>query len=406
MTALMHQGKSWSGNERNCSYLNLADGSFVDVSSLGGLDFPDDGRSLAVSDWDGDGDLDVWLKNRTGPQLRFLRNNQQTDHRFIALKLKGKTCNRDAVGAKVTVEAGGRTMTRTLLAGEGYLAQSSKWLHFGLGEADAVSRVEITWPDGARQELGALVVNRRYHVEQYGRAVSVPNNRSMASPIKPADVPDHDGAARIVLKVPLPMPPDIRRVLGDRNDGSVKLLNLWAHWCRPCREELSLLMERQAELTKAGLEVIALNLDKPEDQKNAKTWFQKTLGSPSATTRFTLAVPEAGFVESLDSIFHHVRDKEGNWSLPTSFLIDPQGGLQIIYLGPVSVDRLLTDAQSYGRNAIRAHLRGPYPGRWYFRMLRNLPDLASDLAARGRKQDAAFYERLSPPAANDTNRRR
>ena len=106
MTQLMTRGSSWSGRERNCCFLNMGDGTFVDASAISGLDFVDDGRSLAVVDWDDDGDLDVWLKSRTGPQLRFMRNNQSPELHYVAFRLVGKTCNRDAVGARVVVEAG------------------------------------------------------------------------------------------------------------------------------------------------------------------------------------------------------------------------------------------------------------------------------------------------------------
>ena len=75
LTRLMNEGLSWSGNERNVCYLNLGDGRFVDASFVSGLDFADDGRAAATVDWDGDGDLDLWLKNRTGPQLRFMWND-------------------------------------------------------------------------------------------------------------------------------------------------------------------------------------------------------------------------------------------------------------------------------------------------------------------------------------------
>ena len=64
---LLREGHSFSGHERNCVFLNDSGNRFSDISAVSGLDFPDDGRGVSVTDWDHDGDLDVWLANRTGP---------------------------------------------------------------------------------------------------------------------------------------------------------------------------------------------------------------------------------------------------------------------------------------------------------------------------------------------------
>ncbi len=106
---MLREGRSFSGNERHCAFLNTggsvaADGRFATVSALTGFDFPDDGRGLVTTDWDHDGDLDVWISNRTAPRLRFLRNDLPSGTgAFVALSLQGDgvTTNRDAIGARV-----------------------------------------------------------------------------------------------------------------------------------------------------------------------------------------------------------------------------------------------------------------------------------------------------------------
>ncbi len=70
---LIRLGKSLSGRERNCCFLNVGRGWFADISSISGADFDDDARALGIVDWDFDGDLDFWVVNRTGPQLRYVR---------------------------------------------------------------------------------------------------------------------------------------------------------------------------------------------------------------------------------------------------------------------------------------------------------------------------------------------
>ena len=67
---LVRRGSTLSGFERNCAFLNTGTGRFANVSAVTGFDFLDDGRALAVVDWDQDGDLDIWVSNRTGPQVR------------------------------------------------------------------------------------------------------------------------------------------------------------------------------------------------------------------------------------------------------------------------------------------------------------------------------------------------
>jgi len=102
---MMLEGRSFSGHERNCCYLNCgafpaAQERFANISAASGLDFPDDGRALVTMDWDQDGDLDIWTANRNAPRLRFLQNELKNPHHSLSLQLEGNgtTVNRDAIG--------------------------------------------------------------------------------------------------------------------------------------------------------------------------------------------------------------------------------------------------------------------------------------------------------------------
>src|SRR5262249_46520510 len=106
---------------------------FVEISAVSGLDFRDDGRSFAVFDYDGDGDADLVIHSRTGPQLRLLRNDLVHGNRSLALRLTGTRGNRDAIGARIEVETESGLETRFLGCGSGFLAQHSKELVIGLG---------------------------------------------------------------------------------------------------------------------------------------------------------------------------------------------------------------------------------------------------------------------------------
>ena len=110
------QGYSWSGYERNCCFLNRTGQTFANASAVSGFDFLDDARAVALTDWDDDGDLDVWVTNRTGPRVRFLSNANAADHHWIKVGLEGIHCNRDAIGARVelSLDSTASTLSKTL----------------------------------------------------------------------------------------------------------------------------------------------------------------------------------------------------------------------------------------------------------------------------------------------------
>jgi peroxiredoxin len=199
---MMLEGRSFSGHERHCCFLNTGEQEFADVSSVTGLDLIDDGRAVAMTDWDHDGDIDFWLTNRTSPAVRFLQNDLQPENHFLAFRLQGRTCNRDAIGARVEVHLAGDPQTklvRTLYAGQGYLSQSSKWLHFGLGKRDAIERIVVRWPGGEAEEVSAVEVDGRYRIEQgSGQAVAVTSPKRLELPPATPHVATSTDAARVV----------------------------------------------------------------------------------------------------------------------------------------------------------------------------------------------------------------
>ena len=124
------------------------DGRLVDVTDHAGAAWkvPRMGRGLAVGDVDNDGLLDVLILSHNQP-LVYLHNRTKAG-RFLSLRLEGRQSNRDAVGAKVVVIAGGRRHAAQRTAGGSYQSASDSRFHFGLGQIGEVESIEITWPSG------------------------------------------------------------------------------------------------------------------------------------------------------------------------------------------------------------------------------------------------------------------
>jgi hypothetical protein len=123
------------------------------------------GRGAAYADIDGDGDLDV-LITAIGSPPRLLRNDHSLGHHWLRVKLRGTRANRDALGAWVEAEVAGETLMRHVMATRSYLSQVELPVTIGLGSADKIDRLTIRWPDGTRQEVPGVEVDRMIEVEQ------------------------------------------------------------------------------------------------------------------------------------------------------------------------------------------------------------------------------------------------
>ncbi|HVC94928.1 MAG TPA: CRTAC1 family protein [Pirellulales bacterium] len=164
----------------SCLMRNDGDGTFSDVALEQGIEPPVEGlylteriggkraarssRCAAVADFDGDGRLELMVNNFNDRPYYF--RNQFPPRHYLAFRLRGTRSNHDAIGAVVKVFIGARVMVRQVHATGGYLSQSSKTLHFGLGGRERVDRAEVRWPGGTRQVIELPAVDRLYEITE------------------------------------------------------------------------------------------------------------------------------------------------------------------------------------------------------------------------------------------------
>ncbi|MEE8523100.1 MAG: tetratricopeptide repeat protein [Thermoanaerobaculia bacterium] len=413
-------GRPFSGHERHCAFLNLGTGgrdspyaelSFADVSATSGLDFDDDGRAVAAVDWDFDGDLDLWIANRTAPKVRFLRNDLPPGDRFVAVMLEGRSSNRDAVGARAELhlrDGDGEPirLIRTRYAGHGFLGQSSGWLHFGLGASRSIERLVVHWPGGARDVFTGIEPGRHYRIVE-GRERAdpwTPPTIRAPSGVPPTSVEDLRAADRATparaLLVGRPLLPRLR--YRDRSGdgaelvsaGGATLVNFWASWCLPCVAELKEITRRAAIVRDAGLDVVALSVDGLDPEQgtgpaDAEAMMAR-LGFP-----FTYGFADGALLDRVQLLLDVQFSRRILLAVPTSLLIDGDGRLAAVYRGRVDLERLLDDTRNLGAGlAERRAMATPFSDRWFAPPQVLAPTtIARRFAEQGFLDDAGDYLR-------------
>lgn len=147
--------------DRAILYRNNGDGKFTDISESSGPGIVErhSARGAAFGDFDNDGAVEVIVNNQNEtPTL--LKQSLKPAGNWIMLKLTGTKSNRSAIGARVRVITGQHVQIDEVRSGGSYLSQNDLRLHFGIGKAAKVDRIEIDWPGGKHQIERPLQVNR------------------------------------------------------------------------------------------------------------------------------------------------------------------------------------------------------------------------------------------------------
>ena len=352
MQKLLRQGKSYSGRERNCCFLNPGGSSdpsrtrFATVSACTSLDFPDDSRGQATCDWDHDGRLDLWITNRTGPRVRLLLNRYRAgENRSVSLRLhgNGKSVNRDAVGARLEVylEGAETPLLRTVTAGTGFLSQSSLWQHVGTG-AQKIEKVTVKWPGGEPETFTGVQAGGFFDLKQGAGSAAVwtaPDKPNVFSEAGPGAPPVHDDSeiARIVLLSALPVPESFLPAPPGKTG---LLLNLWSSTCPHCLAELKDWGPKLKEWTAAGVKVVSwcVDADGPAAEKAAQA---QGFSVPVLTTGGS--GQDAALTTVLDAVQKGCIGLQKDMPVPVSFLFDAKRRLVAIYKGPVNALQVKAD---------------------------------------------------------------
>ncbi len=364
---LIRSDSTWNGNERNVFYANNRDGTFSDISGVVGLDFRDDSRAFALADLDGDGRLEIVLKNRTAPQVRILRLALDGIGDSIAFRLHGSQSNRDAIGTTVTVESGPIRQTKSLQSGSGFLSQHTKELFFGLGQKHENIKATIRWPSGLEQTFVNLPANHRIEIHE-GAAdfaarpfLTVPKQWAQAGSSVTGEKLPTTIATWLVDPVTAPdfSLPDLDGNLRDLRSfqGKFLLLSFWQLASSESCNQLRSLDKSLSTLVAKGVQVVALNLDEASELRGVHAFAKKE------GIRFPVLLASAEMAGIYNIVYRYLFDRHRDLPLPTTFLVDDLGNIVRVYQGSCTSEDVIRDLGEVPHTpAERLHRALPFPG--------------------------------------------
>lgn len=310
-----------------------------------------------------------------------------------------------------------RTIARSLRAGEGFLSQSSKTVHFGFTRQEQPQHLVIRWPDGSVESFQDLQPNSRIQITQGQQGWQPLVRGSDAGKQFPADARDDPrlpvaaeksvDARRIVI-ASLPKLPELpvlnqqlqRRILRPRDNPL--LIQLWASWCPTCLSELKSFSGSAKSLAQVNLSVVAVSVDLLDDSSAPQ---QQAKNSASLAAKLSYPYPLAfatkQFANRLDIVRRALFDRHEPLPLPLSLLVDSQNRLAVIYVGRVEPETVLNDLEALQEALESEHPRkrwrqqaSPFLGRWWASSLQPDPvNLAMQFISEGYPDQASIYLR-------------
>jgi len=325
-TEMFEAGRSFSGNERHKIWFNTQGKGHADLSDLSGADSPNDGRAAIATDFDDDGDVDIFIHNLQRERHTLYRNDLGAAAGFVKVHLQATTTQYEAIGSVVTAVVDGRRTAQILSRGAGFVSCQAPELVFGLGGASTAT-LEVRWPSGEVESFGEVKKDARVKLVQ-GTGASAP-------------------LAAHTTRLPDPLPRGFKISVGDTIPtlavldadgqettldpkalaaGGELYLNFWASYCASCVRELPDLENLDQE---SGVHVVALSMDAPADLHAAHELFVKRgAGFPG----YYLGAAEVG--ESGPASVQSVIDIE-RLPIPSTVVLDASGKVTRIISGPL-----------------------------------------------------------------------
>ena len=383
----MEDGVSWSGHEHNVAWLNAGDGTFVEASGPIGFDQVEDGRVVCKTDWDRDGDIDLWLRSRNGVTLRYLEN-QSNPESFLEISGLG---TRTSVGASFASTAPvdprsssvdlGDVRRLAVAMTDGYLSAPSRRVSAAIPEGQRLTGVGDPMQSNFEREP------RVRRLEFVGEALQ---DRSAAfearPPLKGSGALDEAALpTRTVLRSGLPFPTARLDELGVTHESEPKgpaarLLVVRSAECPTCE---SVLPDALSALQGA-----------PEGGSYGATL--EVIEFPVSIDLDSMDSDHTQTAAALRTIVASVLGPGAELALPLSILFDAQGTAQVIYQADLDASTVSQDANQFVLDPVQAAFRGTWgaPGagsRWFHGSPRSFASLRSSLESQGLQGDADFF---------------
>lgn len=168
-------------------FVGNGDGTFTERSAELGVADTGEGRGIVAFDYDRDGDLDIFIANNGGPP-RLFRNDGLLPNRSVTVRLRQRGANFEAIGARVDAFVKGRMQRRLVEGGSNYLSQDPAEIHFGIGDATHIDRLDILWPDGESSSVGPIVAGSRIEVRHTDPPPALCNTAAPTNPCSPGGI--------------------------------------------------------------------------------------------------------------------------------------------------------------------------------------------------------------------------
>lgn len=330
---------SLSGKEFNRFFLSSGGKSFADLSALAGLNHKGDGRAVVLWDYDRDGWQDIAVINANFPTLAFYRNKiaeiegrrpgtgQVIALRFVGGNRKAASSSeysvRDGFGAIARVELDGRTLTREHRCGEGFSAQNSATMFFGIGASASARSVTVRWPSGKTQTVENVPAMSLVTV--YENASESPDGTGFVRGSYTDGRVDYESKRKERRSRGMALRLKHLQRATATNSPRLRVYTLMATWCAACKKELPQLSYLRSQFQDSEVGLFGLPFDENDDIDMLREYA--TANKPAYRL-----VPGLGAGER-ESVRNIVSRMLGQVALPSTIVTDARGRVLRSFLG-------------------------------------------------------------------------